>query len=253
MHADHSFIQSVSQSFSHSVIHLFIHSFVHSFVGSFVRSFIHSFIHSFIRSFIDSLIHASISLAPCLPPSIHAHITLHYITLHHIHIQNISKWGDAVRWKMVERTSAHIRPDHERTSHSSRPCWQRFPKFRQVCEIRLFSLPPNHSKSIFAIDSIDDWCFLIVVPLEVSWAHPLGWAFQIPAASLAVGMGKPTVDMWCAKRGIPEIQWFIIIFPVKRAVSGHSPLSDNPVWLVLHITYIQVCIYLSKYTPATVC
>ena len=96
MHADHSFIQSVSQSvshsviqsFSHSVIQSFIYSFIHSFirslVHSFVRSFIHSFIHSFIRSFIDSLIHASISLAPCLPPSIHAHITLHYITLHYI-------------------------------------------------------------------------------------------------------------------------------------------------------------------------
>ena len=128
MHADHAFIHSFSQSVSHSVIqsfsHSVIHLFIHSFIRSLVHSFVRSFIHSFIRSFIDSCIH----LPRSLPPSLHP--CRHYITLHHIHIQNISKWGDAVRWKMAEIASAHIRPDHERTSHSSRPCWQRFPQIQ---------------------------------------------------------------------------------------------------------------------------
>ena len=110
MHADHSFIQSVSQSFSHSVIQSFIYSFIHSFIRSLVHSFVRSFIHSFVHSLIHWFMHPSPSLPASLPPSMH---TLHYITLHCIiYISKTYPNGETLCvgkwWREPQLTSAQI-------------------------------------------------------------------------------------------------------------------------------------------------
>ena len=82
---------------------------------------------------------------------------------------------------------------------------------------------------------------------------PTGVALSDSGSELGGRNGQANSRYVVRKKGYTRNPMIYHHFPVKRAVSGHSPLSDNPVWLVLHITYIQVCIYLSKYTPATVC